>query len=96
MKETFFVAWEMVQVVVQEQRQYKVKGEMNKNFDHIKNFKSSIALMSVWKVLITDRIHTSMDMDQGGHLQDKAEMRFDSAETLEEPIILAKKMLLYL
>ena len=75
---------------------YKMKNELNKNFDHIKNFKSSIALMSVWKVLITDRIHTSMDMDQGGHLQDKAEMRFDSAETLEEPIILAKKMLLYL
>ena len=38
--------------------QYKVKDEMK--FNHMKNFRSSIALMSVGRVLITDRLHTSI------------------------------------
>ena len=94
---------------------YKMKNELNKNFDHIKNFKSSIALMSVGKVLITDRLHTSilafllhkphvyLEQSYGKitrarevafstsiHCQDKVKMRYDSAETLEEAIILGK------
>ena len=101
--------------------QYKVKGELNKHFDHMKNFRSSIALMSVGKVLITDRLHTSilafllhkphvyLDQSYGKitrtrevafstsiHCQDKVKMRYDSAETLEEAVILANNMLLNL
>ena len=97
---------------------YKMKNELNKNFDHIKNFKSSIALMSVGKVIITDRLHTSilafllhkphvyLEQSYGKitrtrevafstsiHCQDKDKMRYDSAETLEEAIILANHML---
>ena len=40
--------------------EYKIRDEMNRNFDHMKNFRSSIALMSAGKVLITDRLHTSI------------------------------------
>ena len=101
--------------------QYKVKGKLNKHFDHMKNFRSSIALMSVGKVLITDRLHTSilafllhkphvyLDQSYGKitgtrevafnasiHCQDKVKLRYDSAETLEEAVILANNMLLYL
>ena len=101
--------------------QYKVKGKLNKHFDHMKNFRSSIALMSVGKVLITDRLHTSilafllhkphvyLDQSYGkitgtrevafntsSHCQDKVKLRYDSAETLEEAVILANDMLLSL
>ena len=97
--------------------QYKVKDV--KYFDHMKNFRSSIALMSVGKVVITDRLHTSilafllhkphvyLDQSYGKitrtrevafstsiHCQDKVKMKYDSAETLEEAIILANQMLL--
>ena len=37
-----------------------VKNLMNKNFDHMKNFKSVIAMMSAGRVVITDRLHTSI------------------------------------
>ena len=95
-----------------------MKGELNKHFDHMKNFRSSIALMSVGKVLITDRLHTSilafllhkphvyLEQSYGKitrtrevafstsvHCQDRDKMRYDSAETLEEAIILASQML---
>ena len=97
--------------------QYTVKDV--KYFDHMKNFRSSIALMSVGKVVITDRLHTSilafllhkphvyLDQSYGKitrtrevafstsiHCQDKVKMRYDSAETLEEAIMMAKEMLL--
>ena len=39
---------------------YKMKNELNTNFDHNKNFQSSIAMMSVGRVVITDRLHTSI------------------------------------
>ena len=96
--------------------QYKVKDEMK--FNHMKNFRSSIALMSVGRVLITDRLHTSilasllhkphvyLDQSYGKitrtrsvafnasvHCQDKDKMRYDSAQTLEEAVMLANQML---
>ena len=40
--------------------EYPVKYLKNKNFDHMRNFRSSIALMSAGHVVITDRLHTSI------------------------------------
>ena len=98
--------------------QYKIKDTMNKHFDHMKNFRSCIALFSVGRVVITDRLHTSilafllhkphvfLDQSYGKisrtrnvafntsiHCQDKDKLRYNSAETLEEAIILANDML---
>ena len=39
---------------------YPVKHLLNENFDHMRNFRSVIALMSAGRVLITDRLHTSI------------------------------------
>ena len=98
--------------------QYKLKDEMNSNFDHMKNFRSSIALLSAGRVVITDRLHTSilafllhkphvyLDQSYGKitrtrevafsssvHCEDRVKLRYDSAETLEEAVMLANKMM---
>ena len=112
---------------------------MNKQFSHNENFKSSIAFMSLGRVLITDRLHTSIfafllhkphvfleqtygkfriiivlvtelalscisilgkvnatrrvAFQSSVHCQDQEKMRYDSAQSLEEAVMKAEKML---
>ena len=87
-------------------------------FDYQKMFKSSMAMLTGGKVLITDRLHSSIlaflmhkphiyldqmygkirktrevAFDVSEHCGDREEMRYDEAQSIEEAVLKASRMI---